>query len=100
MFCSEVVPSRNGQKQKNSIGALHVRFAPKAEIERRDGHVRFVPKGDIRGAANSSLFDHLIGAQHETGRHLMTHRFRSLEVDDQLELGRLLDGHIVGFGAP
>jgi hypothetical protein len=30
MFCSEVVPSRNGQKQKNSIGALHVRFAPES----------------------------------------------------------------------
>jgi hypothetical protein len=27
----------------------------------------------------------------------MTQRLRSLEVDDQLELGRLFDGHIVGL---
>jgi hypothetical protein len=100
MFCSEVVPSRNGQKQKNSIGALHVRFAPKAEIERRDGYVRLVPKGDIRGAANSSLFDHLVCAQHEPGRNLVTDRLRGPEIDDQLEVGRLLDRHISGSGAP
>jgi hypothetical protein len=30
--------------------------------------VRFVPKADIYSAANSSLFDHLVGADEQCGR--------------------------------
>src|SRR5262249_57229717 len=70
---------------------------PKADIERRDGHVRFVPKADIRTAATRILFDHLVCAEHEPGRNLMTDRLRSLEIDDQLELSWLFDGQIGGF---
>src|SRR5215467_254457 len=33
---------------------------------------------------NTSLFDHLVGAQHETGRNLMTDGFGGPEIDDQL----------------
>jgi hypothetical protein len=39
----------------------------------------------------SPLFNHLVGAKHESGRNFMTDRLRGLEVDDELELGRLLD---------
>jgi hypothetical protein len=46
------------------------------------------------------LFDHLICAQDEPGRNLMTDRLRGAEIDDQLEVGRLLDRHISGYGAP
>src|SRR5262245_29401452 len=72
-------------------------FPPKADIERHDGHVRFVPKADIRTAATRILFDHLVCAEHEPGRNLMTDRLRSLEIDDQLELSWLFDGQIGGF---
>src|SRR5262245_37407452 len=41
-----------------------------------------------------SLFDHLVGAQHEAGRDLMADRLRGLEIDDQLEPRRLLDWQI------
>ena len=34
---------------------------PKADIAECDGDVRFVPKADICNAANSCLFDHLVG---------------------------------------
>jgi hypothetical protein len=30
----------------------------------------------------------------------MTDRLRGAEIDDQLEVGRLLDRHISGYGAP
>jgi hypothetical protein len=39
-----------------------------------------------------SLFDHLVGAGEQRGWHLEAERVGGLEVDHQLELGRLLDG--------
>jgi hypothetical protein len=44
-----------------------------------------------RGCLPDQLLDHLIGAQHEPSRDFMSDRRRGLEIDDQLELGRLLD---------
>jgi hypothetical protein len=43
--------------------------------------------------------DHLIGAREQRRWHLEAERLRGLEIDDQLELGRLLDRKIGGFGA-
>src|SRR5262245_32429662 len=40
-------------------------------------------------AAKVPLLDHLVGAQQEGFRDLQPERFRGLEVDHQLELGRL-----------
>jgi hypothetical protein len=45
------------------------------------------------------LFDHLVCAQHEPGRNLMTDRLRGPEIDDQLEVGRLLDRQVARAGA-
>jgi len=39
----------------------------------------------------ASLFDHLISAGEQRGWHLETERLRGLEVDHQLELGRVYD---------
>jgi hypothetical protein len=36
-------------------------------------------------------FDHLVGEGEQRGRHLKAERFGGLQVEDQLELGRLLD---------
>jgi hypothetical protein len=41
-----------------------------------------------------SLFDHLIGAQHQAGGNLMAHRFCGLQIGDQLELSLLFDQKI------
>jgi hypothetical protein len=37
------------------------------------------------------LVDHLVGAQQQQGGQLDTDRLRGLKIDDQLELGGLLD---------
>src|SRR5262245_25360883 len=67
---------------------------PKADIAERNHHVRFVPKGDIRSAAKSRLFNHLVGAREQRRRHVDAKHLRSLEIDHQLELGRPLDRQV------
>src|SRR5215469_10459607 len=47
----------------------------------------------------SSLFDHLVGNSEQRRRDRETEPVCGLEVDDRLELGRLLDRDIGGFGA-
>src|SRR5205823_2493706 len=44
-------------------------------------------------------FDHLVGAGEKGLRHRQAERLRGLNVDDQLELGRLLDRQIGRLGA-
>src|SRR5262245_22167416 len=71
VHCGISVPSTSalGHKQtKRHYGAMSA-LPPKADIERRDGHVRFVPKADSCTAANSILFDHLIGAREQRLPH-------------------------------
>src|SRR5712671_515020 len=74
---------------------------PKADVHPRSCYVAFVPKPAVSRCSNGadSLLDHLVGAQHETSRNLMTNRLRGLEVDDQLKAGGLLDRHVGRIGA-
>src|SRR5262249_47401856 len=47
----------------------------------------------------ASLFDHLVGEREQLGRNVEAQHLGGLEIDDQLELGRLLDGEVGGLGA-
>src|SRR5262249_44588243 len=44
------------------------------------------------------LFDHLIGDLPEMQRHIEAERPGGLEIDEKLELGRLLHWQVAGFG--
>jgi hypothetical protein len=46
----------------------------------------------------ASLFDHLIGAAEQHRWHFEAKRFRSLEIDDQFEFGRLIKRDISRIG--
>src|SRR5882724_11166958 len=46
------------------------------------------------------LFDHLIGAAEQHRWHFEAERFRSLEIDTQLEFGRLVKRNISRIGTP
>jgi hypothetical protein len=46
------------------------------------------------------LFDHLIGAAEQHRWHFEAERFRSLEIDTQLEFGRLVKRDISRIGTP
>jgi|SRR5262245_30389945 len=58
---------------------------------------RSVPIATSRITAKSALFDHLVGNGLKRERHGEADRVCSLEVDDELELGRLLDAKVSGF---
>jgi hypothetical protein len=54
---------------------------------------RLGPGGDSRTAASAHrLFDHLVGNGEHPWRHFKAKRLGRLEVDEQVELGRLHDG--------
>src|SRR5437016_13692738 len=52
-----------------------------ADMERKCWHVREVPISDSCTAANSILFDNIIGAGKQCWRHLNTERLSGLEID-------------------
>ena len=73
---------------------------PKADIRRHDWNVRFVPKADICSAANSSLFDHLVGAGEQQWWHGESKRLCGRQIKDEIELSWLLDRQILGLRPP
>ena len=78
------------------IDSVHVRFAPKAtEILRCREMTRCARTGREQvqqtTRANAPLFDDLVGGGEQQRRHGEAEHPGSLEVDDQLELGWLLD---------
>ena len=51
------------------------------------------------GGHDASSLDHLVGAGHQRRGHSHAHRLSGLEVDHQLELGRLFDRDVGNFDA-
>src|SRR6266704_210105 len=47
----------------------------------------------------ASLFDHLVGAGEKGFRNRKANRFRGFDVDDEFELGGLIDWQVGGRGA-
>src|SRR5262249_34988240 len=45
----------------------------------------------------SPLFDHLVGSGEQRRRHLEAERLRGYQIDDEVELCRLLDGEFAGL---
>jgi hypothetical protein len=62
---------------------------PKADIVRRGGNVCFVPKADIARRDKRHLFDHCVGNGKDARWDCQAKRLGRLEIDDQLEFGRL-----------
>ena len=62
--------------------------------------LRLVPNPDSWIAANKSLFNHLVGAGEQRRRHVEAERLRHDQVNDEVELGRLLDRKIGGLRPP
>ena len=61
--------------------------------------VCFVPLAAEQMQQVASLFNHVIGASKQCRWHLETERLGSLEVDDEVEIGRLQDRKISWPGA-
>jgi hypothetical protein len=53
--------------------------------------------GREQSQQGNPLIDHLVGACGEAGRHFEPEYFGSLEVDNKLELGGLIDRQIGGL---
>jgi hypothetical protein len=52
-----------GQKQTFAVQKAMSALPPKADIGTQSRNVRFVPQPDSCSAANTSSFDHLVGAR-------------------------------------
>jgi hypothetical protein len=50
--------------------------------------------GLMHSSKTATLFDHLVGAQQKRFRDCQPKRLRGLEIDDEIEFGRLLDWNI------
>src|SRR5262249_7527522 len=58
---------------------------------------RPIREADISSAADSSLFDHLVSARQECLWDREAERLDGRQIDDEFELGRLLDWKVSGF---
>src|SRR5215813_11840170 len=68
-----------------------------ADSGRTSPKVREVPRSDICSAANCGLFDHLVGDGEQPRREAEAECPGGVEVDHELELGRLHDREVGGL---
>jgi hypothetical protein len=62
-------------------------------------HTRWPPRSRCHSQSSTLLFNHLVGALRQRLRDFQAERLRGVEVDDQLELGGLLDRQLARFRA-
>jgi hypothetical protein len=99
-FCSSKIDNqlelsrlldRHGKQRTKAINVSRLLRAPKAAMR--------APRRPRATRTRAASFDHLVGAGDQRWRHLQPERLGSLEVDDQLELVRLLHRQVCGLGA-
>jgi hypothetical protein len=71
-----------------------VRSTPMSRHRQLD---RLRPKSAMN--RHSPLFNHLVSAQQQRWRYLQSERLRGLQIDDELEFGRLIKGHVSRISA-
>src|SRR5215510_9292653 len=77
----------------NSVELNESGLPPKADSDSSIADVAEVPQPDSCTAA-SPLFDHFIGHGKQSGRHVEADCLGSLDVDDELKLGCLLNRNV------
>jgi hypothetical protein len=83
-----------GQSRHFDRSPLTSGLPPETDILKAGRHVSKVPTTEL-----TKLFDHLVGAGDERCRQLDAERFRGLQIDDQKEFRRLVEGYIARAGA-
>ena len=79
----------------------NVRITPECgRVVDINGRLKSANSGCEQSQQGSSLFDHLVGAGEQRRWDVEAERLGGLEVDHQLELGRLLHWKIGGLGTP
>src|SRR5688572_9761997 len=82
-------------KREHRLGTSSPPAAPQRSAPRR-GH----QPARSAGSGGGSSLDHLVRPQQQRRRDRQIEGLGGLEIDDQLELGGLLDGQVSGSGAP
>jgi hypothetical protein len=77
-----------------ALGLLHPN---QQTLFQADRLAREVPGGDIGSRASPGLFDRLVDAHQQGERHLDAERLRGLQVDNEVNVDRLLDGQVGRF---
>jgi len=72
---------------------------PDSHYGTRHGRVGGTGSSNRVRAVRSALLDDLVGAREQRLRHRQAERLRGLQVDHQLEFGRLLDRQIGRLGS-
>jgi len=95
---SQAAHVRSGSKADIAAPPTNVRFTPKKRTsELNRGMSALCQKQTFRAAAKISLFDHPIRARKHRSGDCDAKSFGGLEVNDEIELGRLLDRNFGGL---
>jgi hypothetical protein len=73
---------------------LGEKLSASPDIQPRIRDVRFVPEADSCTAATKTLFDHPVGSAEQRQRHSEAERLSGLQINEQLNLRRLLHWQI------